>query len=84
LKLFLVLQPLRKYWTSYNIRREIFRKTAVVAKDTPAFIGNRVGGIQSLFHLVKEMGLTIEVDKLTGPVIGRPKSATLEQLMSLV
>jgi 3-hydroxyacyl-CoA dehydrogenase len=42
-------------------------------------------GIQSLFHLVKEMGLTIEeVDKLTGPVIGRPKSATLEQLMLLV
>jgi hypothetical protein len=39
---------------------------------------------QSLFHLVKEMGLTIEeVDKLTGPVIGRPKSATLEQLMWL-
>lgn len=54
-------------------------KTPVVAKDTPAFIGNRIGifGIQSLFHLVKEMGLTIEeVDKLTGPVIGRPKSAT--------
>jgi 3-hydroxyacyl-CoA dehydrogenase len=41
-------------------------------------------GIQSLFHLVKEMGLTEEVDKLTGPVIGRPKSATLEQLMLLV
>lgn len=54
-------------------------KTTIVAKDTPAFIGNRIGifGIQSLFHLVKEMGLTIEeVDKLTGPVIGRPKSAT--------
>lgn len=54
-------------------------KTSVVAKDTPAFIGNRIGiyGIQSLFHLVKEMGLTVEeVDKLTGPVIGRPKSAT--------
>jgi 3-hydroxyacyl-CoA dehydrogenase len=54
-------------------------KTSVVAKDTPAFIGNRIGifGIQSLFHQVKEMGLTIEeVDKLTGPVIGRPKSAT--------
>jgi len=54
-------------------------KTTVIAKDTPAFIGNRIGifGIQSLFHLVKEMGLTIEeVDKLTGPVIGRPKSAT--------
>ena len=54
-------------------------KTSVVAKDSPAFIGNRIGifGIMSLFHQVKEMGLTIEeVDKLTGPVIGRPKSAT--------
>jgi len=54
-------------------------KTSVLAKDTPAFIGNRVGifSIQSLFHTVKEMGLTVsEVDKLTGPVIGRPKSAT--------
>ncbi len=54
-------------------------KTSVVAKDTPAFIGNRIGifSIQSLFHAVNGMGLTIEeVDKLTGPVIGRPKSAT--------
>jgi 3-hydroxyacyl-CoA dehydrogenase len=54
-------------------------KTSVLAKDTPAFIGNRIGifGIMSLFHAVKEMGLTVEeVDKLTGPVIGRPKSAT--------
>lgn len=54
-------------------------KTSVVAKDTPAFIGNRIGifSIMSLFHMVKEMGMTIEeVDKLTGPVIGRPKSAT--------
>ncbi len=54
-------------------------KTSVVAKDTPAFIGNRIGifSIMSLFHAVKEMGLTVEeVDKLTGPVIGRPKSAT--------
>ena len=54
-------------------------KTSVVAKDTPAFIGNRVGifSIQSLFHAVKDLDLTIEeVDKLSGPVIGRPKSAT--------
>ncbi|TNJ43491.1 3-hydroxyacyl-CoA dehydrogenase/enoyl-CoA hydratase family protein [Tamlana fucoidanivorans] len=54
-------------------------KTVVIAKDTPAFIGNRIGifSIMSLFHTVKDMGLTIEqVDKLTGPVIGRPKSAT--------
>ncbi|RPD99588.1 3-hydroxyacyl-CoA dehydrogenase/enoyl-CoA hydratase family protein [Aureibaculum marinum] len=54
-------------------------KTSVLAKDTPAFIGNRIGifGIMSLFHQVKELGLSVEeVDKLTGPVIGRPKSAT--------
>jgi len=54
-------------------------KKSVVAKDTAAFIGNRVGifSIMSLFHMVDEVGLTIEeVDKLTGPVIGRPKSAT--------
>ncbi|WP_147676026.1 3-hydroxyacyl-CoA dehydrogenase/enoyl-CoA hydratase family protein [Algibacter pacificus] len=54
-------------------------KTSVIAKDTPAFIGNRIGifSIQSLFHTVKDLDLTVEeVDKLTGPVIGRPKSAT--------
>ena len=54
-------------------------KTSVIAKDTPAFIGNRIGifSIMSLFHMVKDMDMTIEeVDKLTGPVIGRPKSAT--------
>jgi 3-hydroxyacyl-CoA dehydrogenase len=54
-------------------------KTSVVAKDTTAFIGNRIGifGIMSMFHNVKEMGFTVEeIDKLTGPVIGRPKSAT--------
>ncbi len=54
-------------------------KTSVLAKDTPAFIGNRIGifSIQSLFHAVKDLDLTIEeVDKLSGPVIGRPKSAT--------
>lgn len=54
-------------------------KTSVLAKDTPAFIGNRIGifGIMDLFHTVQKMGLTVEeVDKLTGPVIGRPKSAT--------
>jgi len=58
-------------------------KTSVLAKDTPAFIGNRIGifGIMSLFHIVKEMGLTVEeVDKLTGPIIGRPKSATFRTI----
>lgn len=58
-------------------------KTPVKAKDTPAFIGNRIGiyGIQSLFNLVQEIDLTVEeVDKLTGPVIGRPKSATFRTI----
>ncbi|WP_406683080.1 3-hydroxyacyl-CoA dehydrogenase NAD-binding domain-containing protein [Seonamhaeicola sp. MEBiC1930] len=62
-----------------NYGEQYLGKTSVIAKDTPAFIGNRIGifGIQSLFHQVKELNLTIEeVDKLTGPVIGRPKSAT--------
>ncbi|HEY6954686.1 MAG TPA: 3-hydroxyacyl-CoA dehydrogenase NAD-binding domain-containing protein [Flavisolibacter sp.] len=54
-------------------------KTTVLAKDTPAFIANRIGvfGIMAIFQLVEKMGLTVdEVDALTGPVIGRPKSAT--------
>jgi len=54
-------------------------KTTVLAKDTPAFIANRVGvfSIMSTFNLMDKIGLTIdEIDALTGPVIGRPKSAT--------
>ncbi|MEJ7627692.1 MAG: 3-hydroxyacyl-CoA dehydrogenase/enoyl-CoA hydratase family protein [Ferruginibacter sp.] len=54
-------------------------KTTVLAKDTPAFIANRVGvfSIMSIFKLMDKIGLTIdEVDALTGPLIGRPKSAT--------
>ncbi|SMO35878.1 3-hydroxyacyl-CoA dehydrogenase/enoyl-CoA hydratase family protein [Solitalea koreensis] len=54
-------------------------KTTVLCKDTPAFIANRIGvySIMSLLHLVEKMDLTVdEVDKFTGPVLGRPKSAT--------
>lgn len=54
-------------------------KTTVLCKDTPAFIANRIGvySIMSIFSLVDQLGLTIdEVEALTGPIIGRPKSAT--------
>merc|ERR1711991_1094699 len=59
-------------------RRYLGKKT-VLCKDTPAFIANRVGvySIMALFHAVKDLDMNIEeVDKLTGPVLGRPKSAT--------
>ncbi|HET9486033.1 MAG TPA: 3-hydroxyacyl-CoA dehydrogenase/enoyl-CoA hydratase family protein, partial [Chryseosolibacter sp.] len=54
-------------------------KTTVLCKDTPAFIANRVGiyAIMKVVDSMAKLDLNIdEVDKLTGPVIGRPKSAT--------
>ena len=54
-------------------------KTTVLAKDTPAFIANRVGvfSIMAIMNSMQKLGLSIdEVEALTGPVIGRPKSAT--------
>jgi 3-hydroxyacyl-CoA dehydrogenase len=54
-------------------------KTTVLCKDTPAFIANRVGvfAIMKVVDSMQKLDLNIdEVDKLTGPVIGRPKSAT--------
>ncbi len=54
-------------------------KTTVLCKDTPAFIGNRVGvwGLLKVIDSMKKFDLNVdEIDKLTGPVIGRPKSAT--------
>lgn len=54
-------------------------KQTVLCKDTPAFIANRVGvyAMANIFRLTRELGLTIEeVDALTGPAIGRPKTGT--------
>jgi 3-hydroxyacyl-CoA dehydrogenase len=54
-------------------------KTSVLCKDTPAFIGNRVGvwGLLKVIDSMQKYDLNVdEIDKLTGPVIGRPKSAT--------
>lgn len=54
-------------------------KQTVLCKDTPAFIANRIGvfSIMSIFHLMDQLQLSIdEIEALTGPVIGRPKSAT--------
>ena len=54
-------------------------KGVVRAKDTPNFIGNRIGvfSILSVIHHTRQFGLGFdEVDALTGPLLGRPKSAT--------
>ena len=54
-------------------------KETVLCKDTPAFIANRVGvyAMALIFKLTEELGLSIQdVDKLTGPALGRPKTGT--------
>lgn len=54
-------------------------KTTVLCKDTPAFIANRIGvfGMMAIMNVKEKLKLSIdEIDALTGPVIGRPKSAT--------
>ena len=54
-------------------------KTTVLCKDTPAFIANRVGvfGMMAIMNAMEKLQLNVdEIDALTGPIIGRPKSAT--------
>ncbi|MDX1409579.1 MAG: 3-hydroxyacyl-CoA dehydrogenase NAD-binding domain-containing protein, partial [Saprospiraceae bacterium] len=54
-------------------------KEVVRCKDTPGFIANRVGvyAMALVFNVTAELGLSVtEVDKLTGPAIGRPKTGT--------
>jgi 3-hydroxyacyl-CoA dehydrogenase len=58
-------------------------KGVVVAKDTPNFIANRIGifGVMQIFAAWSAGDLTIEeIDAITGPAIGRPKSATFRTL----
>ncbi len=69
-------------WTSEICDRRL-GKGVVKAKDTPNFIANRIGAFSGVvvFRLMEEYGLTLEeVDALTGPVIGNPKSATFRTL----
>jgi 3-hydroxyacyl-CoA dehydrogenase len=67
------------YNTMVHFGEIILGKGIVHAKDTPNFIGNRIGvfGMMTAINLAVESRLTVEeVDKLTGPISGRPKSAT--------
>ncbi|RXT02307.1 3-hydroxyacyl-CoA dehydrogenase/enoyl-CoA hydratase family protein [Ammoniphilus sp. CFH 90114] len=58
-------------------------KGVVIARDTPNFIANRIGvfGLLITLEAMKKYNLKVsDVDSLTGPVIGRPKSATFRTL----
>ncbi|RYL91005.1 3-hydroxyacyl-CoA dehydrogenase/enoyl-CoA hydratase family protein [Sporolactobacillus sp. THM7-4] len=61
----------------------VLGKGVVIAKDTPNFIGNRIGtyGLLATLQEMREKGFTVdEVDAVTGPLMGRPKSATFRTL----
>ena len=65
---------------------QVLGKGIVHAKNTPNFIGNRIGIFDMTFaiRLASELGLTVEeVDAIAGPILGRPKSAIF-RLIDLV
>ena len=67
------------YNTMAEFGENVLGKGIVHAKDTPNFIGNRIGifSMSVTIHTALKQGLTVEeVDKLTGTIVGRAKSAT--------
>jgi len=69
--------------TVADFGRDILGKGVVICKDRPNFIGNRFMSMvgQQGMNLMLDQGLTIEeVDYLTGPLIGRPKTASFHLL----
>jgi 3-hydroxyacyl-CoA dehydrogenase len=81
-----LVELIRTEWTSPEVSCSVYGfldrrlgKGVVVAKDRPNFIANRIGtfGAMVTLRALEEDGYTIEeVDKMTGPALGRPKSAT--------
>jgi len=62
-----------------NFGERVLGKGGVIAKDTPNFIGNRLGsftGMQSARYAFENGYGVEEVDAITGPLIGHPKTAT--------
>jgi 3-hydroxyacyl-CoA dehydrogenase len=65
----------------HHVLTQVLNKVAVPALDSPAFIANRIGvhAMVATLQLAGEIGLTVEeVDALTGPLLGRPKTATFK------
>ncbi|HEY8449634.1 MAG TPA: 3-hydroxyacyl-CoA dehydrogenase/enoyl-CoA hydratase family protein, partial [Bacillota bacterium] len=72
-----VLKAIRRF------AEEELGKGVVIARDTPNFIANRIGcyGLMVTLHAMQEFGLGPDaVDQITGPPMGRPRSATFRTL----